>query len=133
MRRLLRASVDASVVQTYNETAGRPGESKRRWLERLGGDGIYVIDALTRPIVMPDEFTAALEERAPQCASEARDLQPGGVVLCGDPAMASLMAHEGLPLFHKRPMPFPMRRHRADFIAGFREALPSQLGRSLTH
>ena len=121
---------NAVVAATYNETAGRAGESKRRWLERLRGDGIYVIDALTRPIVMPDEFTAALEERATQCACDARGLQPERVVLCGDPVMSSLMASEGLPLFHKRPIPFPTRHDRAEFITGFREALPSQLGHS---
>jgi len=120
----------AVVEATYNEKAGRPGESKRRWLERLRDDGIYVIDALTRPIVMPDEFAAALEERAPLCAGEARELQPDTVVLCGDPAMSSLLAGEELPLFDKHPIPFPTRRDRAEFIVRFRASQPSYLPQS---
>jgi hypothetical protein len=115
---LFRAVVEA----LYRERPGRPGQPKEQWLARLRDDGVYVIDLVTRPIVLPDEFGAALGERGPLCAQQAHELHPDGVVLCGEATFHAL-SHTGLPVLHDVPIPLPTSRAPVQFISELRRAL----------
>ena len=112
----------AVVEGLYTETPGRPGDAKEEWLTRLRCDGVYVIDLVTRPIVLPDEFAAALDRCIPLCVQQARRLRPDGVILCGKSTF-QLLIDKGLPVLHNAPISSPASRWRADFISSFRRAL----------
>lgn len=114
---LFRAVIEAF----YGHKPGRVGESKEQWLQRLRHDGIFVIDLVTTPLILPDELEEERNRRVPLCVRETFDLHPDGVVLCGESTF--VLTHSGLPVIQSIPVPFPAGRGRKPFLAAMREIL----------
>lgn len=114
---LFRGVVEAM----YGQRPGRVGQPED-WLAQLQDDGIYAIDVVTQPIVLPADLEAAMHERASAGVDEIRELRPELVVLCGESTFEHL-AGAGLPVRQSAPMPVPSRGRRERFVADLKRAL----------
>lgn len=104
-------------------------DQKRRWLERLQHDGVYLIDLAPHPVNMldPNQRQASLSSRVHQTVAVATDLRPSGIVLIKKNVFELLskpMHRAALPVLHDTFVPFPgsgnQKRFRESFSAAIR-------------
>ncbi|MDQ3629990.1 MAG: hypothetical protein M3417_01680 [Actinomycetota bacterium] len=125
----------------YGCFPGRAGDPKATWLNRLEGDGVFLIDLVPFPVngLSPDKAEArrlrasARRNHVAACVEHARHLDPEGVIVCHGPSfdvLAPPMRAAGLPVLHEKAIPFPLGNWRARFVTEVRRALeqlPTQL------
>ncbi|MGH2662777.1 MAG: hypothetical protein ACRDH8_08195 [Actinomycetota bacterium] len=84
---------------------------KKRWLERLQADGIFLIDAVKEPLVgSPNARVRMIRSQANALVSEIRRLEPTAIVLIKSTvweALREIFEDEELPLLNRGPIPFP--------------------------
>jgi hypothetical protein len=107
---------------------GSAGTSKVPWLERLKGDGVFLIDLVPHPVNSYASGARAHARRTavPSAVETATNLRPKGVIVCHAPTfrvLAEPLRTAGLPLLHSSPIPFPLGDKRAEFVLAVREAL----------
>jgi hypothetical protein len=113
----------------YNDHPDVDLADKPAVLRRLQDDGFWLIDAVPRPVnhLPPGPRRAAITAAVPQLVARCRDLAPRrGVVICHRVVYqlaAPSLRHAGVGVLHDQPLPFPLGNWRAQFIAGFRQAL----------
>lgn len=118
----------------YGCSPGRAGDPKAPWLARLKDDGVFLIDLVPFPVndLSRDKAEArrlraqARRDHIAPCVEHARQLEPGGVIVCHGPSfdvLAKPMRAAGLPLLHEHAIPFPLGNWRARFAAQVRDAL----------
>jgi len=123
---LFRGVVEA--LYGHRFPRGSAGTSKVGWLERLRGDGVFLIDVVPFPVnkLRSAEWSRALRKHAPEVVPRAAALGPAGIIICHAPtfrAVAPLLRERELPLLHQNVIPFPLGNKRAEFVARFRAAL----------
>jgi hypothetical protein len=125
-----RDNLFRGVVEAFYERIprGSAGEPKRPWLQRLRGDGVYLIDLVPFPVdkLPSGQRRRALREHIPALVDQAQALNAEGVIVCHGPtfnAVVPALRAARLPLAHDEALPFPIGNHRAAFVAGVRAAL----------
>jgi hypothetical protein len=114
-----------------NPTLTSGPNAKRRWLEKLKADGVYLIDLAPVPVNnhSPSERAAALQRNIKATVSHASELKPDGVVLVKQNVFDLLerpIRATGLPLLHDDFIPFPGSGQQKRFRERFAEALARQ-------
>jgi len=106
---------------------GSAGASKVPWLERLKGDGVFLIDLVPFPVngLSSGPRARARRDAAADTVAVAVNLRPDGIIVCHAPSFEVLRAplrEAGVPLLHDAPIPFPLGNMRARFVEGVRVA-----------
>lgn len=121
---LFRGVVEAM----FDAAAGRAGDAKAPWLDRLKAGGAYLIDLVPFPVnKLPARDRArARRDHVDACVAEAGSLRPSGIIVCHSATfdvLAKPLRTAGLPLLHDERIPFPLGNHRASFVTKVRAAL----------
>ena len=98
-------------------------------LERLRGDGFWLIDAVEYPVnkLGGPARSLAIKKGVPQLIARCIALRPErGTIICHGKvyaATAQALRDAGVPILHHEALPFPLGNWRARFVKGFRRAL----------
>jgi hypothetical protein len=104
-------------------------EDKPATLERMVRDGYWLIDAVEEPTNKRSQSQrrAAIRSAVPRLAERCRELRPErGIVICHGVVydlVVPALRNAGLHVLHDKPLPFPLGNWRAQFVAGFRQAV----------
>lgn len=114
--------VVAAMYGTSGAELQRTG--KHPWLERLRGDGFFLIDLAPYPVnaLGSAERRRVLTRAAAGCVARAVALDPTGVVVVKSDLfgiLAQPLKEAGLPLLQDGPIAFPLGNTRVEFVAGF--------------
>jgi len=107
---------------------GSAGSPKAAWLDRMVGDGVYLIDLVPYPVngLGTGERARARRGHVPVAVEAARALDPDGVAVCHSASfrvLAPALRQAAIPLLHDEPLPFPLGHLRVRFAEGLRLAL----------
>lgn len=117
------------VTALYGTEPGFDPKRKLDVLDRLRGDGVWLIDAVEDPI---DKRSMAARRRAmaagiPRLVDRARAAAPTlGVVICHGVVYelaAPALRSAGVDVIHDAALPFPLGNWRRQFVDGLRAAL----------
>jgi hypothetical protein len=113
----------------YGESASFDVRAKVANLERLRDDGVWLVDAVERPVNArtKSERRHAIRENLDGLVARCSAIGPTlGVIVCHGPVYdeaARALRTAGLRVLHDAALPFPLGNTRATFVGGVRVAL----------